>query len=109
MYHEQNNIGSQYIGHDAENTITLIKDAGTQVWECVPRMLDEFRYIFTVTENTIQQHDGADNDEYITNNTPRNFDADNDANHGDPLIELSFSAGAIIYCLKIMPPMCEVN
>ena len=103
--HEQDDIGCEHVGHDAEHAVAFIEDAGAQVRKSVAGMRDQLRSV--LTEHAVSDHDAPHDNEHHPDHAARDLDTHQHARNRDPLVDFGLGAGAIIDCLEIENPVAE--
>ena len=104
---EQDHVGGQHVGHDAEHAVALVEDAGAEFGEGVAGMRDDLGRVLTV--DTVDQHDGGQDDEGVPHHPPGQLDPQQHPRHGDPLIQVGFGADPIVDGLEVPHPVADAD
>ena len=68
-----------------------------------PRVGDEFGHVLAV--HAEQEHGHADDDEHVADHAPGQLNADQHADHGDPLVQVGLGPGPVVDGLEIHDPV----
>ena len=104
---EQDDVGGQHVGHDAEHPVAFVENAGAEFGKGVSGVRYELGCVVTV--DTVDQHDTAQDNEDVPHDPPRQFDSQQYARHGDPLIQVGLGADPIVDGLEVPHPVADAN
>jgi hypothetical protein len=102
---EEQHVGGQDVGHDAENAVGPIENTGAQSGQGVAGMGQQVGH--DVAVHAVSDHDDAHDDKDIAHDPAGQFHADQHAHDGHPLIHQVFSPGAVVDGLEIVHPVAD--